>query len=288
VPPPHDQSKLQQISPDAGRFGSNPAVVWIAFACLASCGTWAFGQDTAPRSPQGPVSQRSLSPKPTHMSSITARWPAGPHPAPPGSLQPPLAAHTSFSRRCRGTAAPRALLPWPLCLQGDARPLRLCWAEAVKLMTALAAGRGSVLPTSCPAPGARLGRGDACAEPCLLQSGLGAATGPCHVLLGCPVPPDVMGALRGGGKGRAPLAGHGPPPAPGCCTGYGARLGWARRPFPCGVMLGLCKGTPSLWGDAGVGKGTPSLWGDAGVGKETLSLWGGVGVGGGPSLRGDA
>lgn len=87
-PPPHDQSRRSKLAQMLGRFGSNPAVVWIALACLASCGTWAFGQDTAPRSPQGPVSQRSLSPKPTHMCSITARWPAGPHPAPPGAWSP--------------------------------------------------------------------------------------------------------------------------------------------------------------------------------------------------------
>lgn len=136
MPPPHDQSKLQQISPDAGRFGSNPAVVWIAFACLASCGTWAFGQDTAPRSLQGPVSQRSLSPKPTHMSSITARWPAGPHPAAPGACCPRWqlgrvspaglgfsSPETAAPRVCRGMCVPST------------------WAEAVKLVTALSCSR---------------------------------------------------------------------------------------------------------------------------------------------------
>lgn len=100
----------QQISPDAGRFGSNPAVVWIALACLASCGTWAFGQDTAPRSPQGPVSQRSLSPKPTHMCSIRAPWPAGPHPAPPGAWSPRWQLALHFAGGAGGTAAPPA---WP-------------------------------------------------------------------------------------------------------------------------------------------------------------------------------
>lgn len=164
MPPPHDQSKLQQISPDAGRFGSNPAVVWIAFACLASCGTWAFGQDTAPRSPQGPVSQRSLSPKPTHMSSITARWPAGPHPAPPGACSPRWQLALHFPGGAGGTAAPRTP-------QGDVRPLRLHRAEAVKLVTALSCSRlsvGLLLPSSCPTPGARQGDGDAGTGSCLL------------------------------------------------------------------------------------------------------------------------
>lgn len=168
MPPPHDQSKLQQISPDAGRFGSNPAVVWIAFACLASCGTWAFGQDTAPRSPQGPVSQRSLSPKPTHMSSITACWPAGPHPAPPGACSPrwQLALHFPGGAGVR-QPPPRAPPTWPLLLQGDECSLCLRWAEAVKLMTALSCS-GLGANRCCPPPGVKQGCGNTCAEPCLL------------------------------------------------------------------------------------------------------------------------
>lgn len=150
MPPPHDQSKLQQISPDAGRFGSNPAVVWIAFACLASCGTWAFGQDTAPRSLQGPVSQRSLSPKPTHMSCITARWPAGPHPAAPGACSPRWQLGCVFPA-VLGYSSPETAAP---CVCGG-----MCvpstWAEAVKL----------VAVPSC----SRLGRDHRCPSPELFQ-----------------------------------------------------------------------------------------------------------------------
>lgn len=65
---------------------------------------------------------------------------------------------------------PRLAAAAPRACRGDARPHRLRRAEAVKLMTALSCsglGTDSVLPTSCPAPGVRHGRGDACAELCL-------------------------------------------------------------------------------------------------------------------------
>lgn len=84
------------------------------------------------------------------------------------SLQPPLAARTSFSRRCRGTAAPpRAPPTWPLLLQGDECSLCLRWAEAVKLMTALSCS-GLGANRCCPPPGVKQGCGNTCAEPCLL------------------------------------------------------------------------------------------------------------------------
>lgn len=56
---------------------------------------------------------------------------------------------------------------WPLLLQGDACSLCLRWAEAVKLMTALSCS-GLGANRCCPPPGVKQGRGNTCAEPCLL------------------------------------------------------------------------------------------------------------------------
>lgn len=230
MPPPHDQSKLQQISPDAGRFGSNPAVVWIAFACLASCGTWAFGQDTAPRSLQGPVSQRSLSPKPTHMSSITARWPAGPHPAAPGACSPrwQLALHFPGGA---GAQQPRNCGPCVcrrMCVPSTWAGLRL------QLVTVL----------SC----SRLGRDHGCPSPELFQ---------------CPALPA---AKQGWGQPRDPAKFFQGAPHHERIP----ERQWEGQSFPgtrqgaCSLLccLGGIAGSHCLGGDAQVAGG-PSLWSNA-------------------------
>lgn len=161
------------------------------------------------------------------------------------SLQPPLAARTSFSRRCRGMAAPRAPTLKPLCLQEDVCPRCLCWAEAVKLMTVL----------SCSG----LGMDWCCPPPALLPE-LGRA-------MGVPVPSPACCKVR-----------LGQPQDPARCS-QGAQCPQTGQ-NPCGVVgrvnsLGMTQPHTSPWPlpqlqrSAGVGKETPSLWGDAVVGNGT-------------------
>lgn len=114
------------------------------------------------------------------------------------SLQPPLAARTSFSLWCRGTAVPHAPPSWPLRLQRDARPICLCWAEAVKLMTALSCtglGMDQCCPPSGQLPEPRRAVGMAVLSPACCKERLGTATGPCWLLLGCTVPPNIRRSL---------------------------------------------------------------------------------------------
>lgn len=135
------------------------------------------------------------------------------------SLQPPLAARTSFSRRCRGTAAPKLR---PLGVQGDVCPLHPGWAEPVKLMPV----------PSCPGLGTAHLLCCSGAKPCLQQNKAGGSHG---TLPSSPrVPPNVRGPLKGSGKGRASLAQH--------------------RPSQGGCSLLCCLG-----GIAGVDNGSRSL-----------------------------